>query len=551
MKFIQKISFSQEVIIAPCKLKIDGKCGPETCEEKNPCKKDEICIDEKDGTRCEKKPSEIKPEQETLERSHRDKIAIVVKPLQRKKSDEKEKIEKTKKESEFSRLLEELNRKFKPTCEADTCFPGVLCTLKASGPSCGKCPIGYKGDGVSCERLTCDDSPCFPDVKCEMTKNGYYCNECPRGYVGDGVFCSPLTCMDRPCYPGVLCIDSSENSADDTVTCGVCPEGMKGDGYDCVPKNCEDVTCFTGVDCTDSATLGPICGSCPEGFEGDGIDCTEIVTGCALQPCFGNLSCFEEDGIVQCDACPDGMVGNGFDCKLISCNDAPCYPGVDCIPVDEGGFECGACPELMTGDGISCRFTTCADRPCFKGVTCMDISANLSDAYGESEYESYNDAYEIRQVETGFLCGHCPMGYDGDGIACSRVGCDPNPCWPSVGCEEDSNGAAQCDECPIGMRGDGWMCEPIKCSEWKCYEGVGCKDTPVGPKCGTCPTYFHGDGIDCTDGRTHCDDIHCFGKCHETDLGGVCDPCPDFFQGDGETCFDIREHCEVNILRLV
>lgn len=38
-----------------------------------------------------------------------------------------------------------------------------------------------------------------------------------------------------------------------------------------------------------------------------------------------------------------------------TCADRPCFPGVLCGPVVDGGFRCGRCPVGYTGDGQTCR----------------------------------------------------------------------------------------------------------------------------------------------------------------------------------------------------
>lgn len=43
--------------------------------------------------------------------------------------------------------------------------------------------------------------------------------------------------------------------------------------------------------------------------------------------------------------------------KMTTCTDRPCFPGVECEPVVDGGFHCGRCPVGYTGDGRACRGT--------------------------------------------------------------------------------------------------------------------------------------------------------------------------------------------------
>lgn len=37
-----------------------------------------------------------------------------------------------------------------PRCTNQTCFPGVTCTDISAGVSCGPCPVGFSGDGITC-----------------------------------------------------------------------------------------------------------------------------------------------------------------------------------------------------------------------------------------------------------------------------------------------------------------------------------------------------------------------------------------------------------------
>lgn len=49
------------------------------------------------------------------------------------------------------------------TCESSSkCFPGAECFDTDNGVVCGKCPRGFKGDGINCYRVElCDENSCF------------------------------------------------------------------------------------------------------------------------------------------------------------------------------------------------------------------------------------------------------------------------------------------------------------------------------------------------------------------------------------------------------
>ena len=203
------------------------------------------------------------------------------------------------------------------------------------------------------------------------------------------------------------------NGCQETVSGGVCdpcPEYFEGDGSTCTDlrTHCSQMSCFGG--CIDHE-FGGQCNFCPENYTdryNNGTFCDEEMISCQMNPCYEGVKCSEEGEYIQCDSCPENMVGDGFDCEFITCSDQPCYPGVNCLPAKMGGFNCGLCPEFMSGNGQSCEFVTCESKPCFEGVECFDISANLTDGFGE--YENYETEYSIKQIEHGYVCGDCPLG---------------------------------------------------------------------------------------------------------------------------------------------
>lgn len=42
---------------------------------------------------------------------------------------------------------------------------GVDCRDSSTGPVCGPCPYGYKGNGNSCVYDLCKNNPCYPGNK--------------------------------------------------------------------------------------------------------------------------------------------------------------------------------------------------------------------------------------------------------------------------------------------------------------------------------------------------------------------------------------------------
>ncbi|KAI4467407.1 thrombospondin [Holotrichia oblita] len=373
------------------------------------------------------------------------------------------------------------------------CYPGVECVDTLSGPKCGSCPRGYKGDGLNCEKIhvTCAEKYCASGVQCHELPHGAVCGVCPRGYTGNGEYCEQLdviTCAEKRCAPNVECREDASGAR-----CGPCPPGYTGNGEYCVKDviTCADIRCFPGVRCEERPD-GARCGPCPRGYTGDGQYCDRVTT-CAEKRCPPNYHCEERSDGAVCSPCPSGTGGNGERCDPIyTCETHPCFNGVRCDN-SESGPICGECPYGYYGDGRHCsRGPKCSDNPCYPGVPCRD-------------------------TDHGAECGECPPGYEGDGVSCrpKQETCRThNPCDPRVRCHDTSHGPV-CGECPAGTTGDGYRCQDVypSCSQQPCFRGVSCEDTPSGPKCGPCPPGLTGDGIRC---RRICDyrpcgngELHC------------------------------------------
>lgn len=52
---------------------------------------------------------------------------------------------------------------------------------------------------------------------------------------------------------------------------------------------------------------------------------------------------------------PGARSGTTSDKHMTTCADRPCFPGVQCEALMDGGFHCGRCPVGYTGDGRACR----------------------------------------------------------------------------------------------------------------------------------------------------------------------------------------------------
>ena len=271
-------------------------------------------------------------------------------------------------------------------CAAAPCHSGHCRPLEHGGHTCS-CAPGYTG--ATCDtrvRDLCEPSPCHAGVACTSRDWYFTCGPCPPGTLGDGITClaagagcpgnevtcehvspRPLEpdcsggdcftdhCLSSPCHPGVDCVSLGPD-----YTCGACPPGTQGDGRTCVDLDpCLSGPCYAGVTCQPAQDGGYTCGACPANMTGDGETCRP--DHCARHnPCHPGVTCHNTRTRAKCGACPPGYEGNGAKCTAARdpCASSPCWPGVACVNVRMGGSTghvCGLCPPGLVGDGARCE----------------------------------------------------------------------------------------------------------------------------------------------------------------------------------------------------
>ncbi|MBY0274076.1 hypothetical protein K2Z84_01950 [Candidatus Binatia bacterium] len=236
------------------------------------------------------------------------------------------------------------------------CFTGTTCTNTAGSRTCGACPAGYTGDGITCndvnECATNAGGCAIGTATCSNTPGSRTCT-CNSGYTGPGTVCTDVNeCATSnggcSASPLVTCTNTAGSR-----TCGACPSGYNGDGVTCGDINeCATANggCApTGATCTNTA--GSSSCTCDAGYNGNGFTCNDVNEcatnngGCSTSP---PVACTNTAGSRTCGACPSGYAGNGVTCADVN----ECATGTACGPGTcsngAGTFTC-TCPQGVTG----------------------------------------------------------------------------------------------------------------------------------------------------------------------------------------------------------
>ena len=337
---------------------------------------------------------------------------------------------------EFILVLFVVSSMLNVVVHADGCIYQLGIPVNASINECstqnGGCYLG-----VSCTEL----APIFPNYT-QRT-----CGPCPPGMLGDGVTCNvPNRCLSNNGNCSIITTETAmacmELDGVNTVPCGSCPSGfIKVDDYNCGNIN-ECATGNGGCPSRCSDTYGShVCSTF-------GIQpiCSDNNGGCDPQ-----TVCTNTGTKSNCAACPSAVSDAGFAAN-------PNIPQSVARPYAVGTGDAGRTNSLM---GRCTPINECLlPHACSPHATCTDLTpAPVGPFFGQDPippgpHGTYG-GWQCKCNDDTTAPGESDAAY-GLGGNCSIAEICANNCDPLVICLQ-GNPASPCLPCPPGYTGNGYL----------------------------------------------------------------------------------------------
>lgn len=361
-------------------------------------------------------------------------------------------------------------------CARDPCFPGVSCTNVPARPgspsfSCGRCPPGSTGDGVTCLDVDdCAGQPCGMG-NCRDTGARSYDCDCLPGFEFSGGTCvdspaglspppprNPAPPPAPPPAPTPAGCDPPDAPAFGTLgTCTMALGHLSG---------CQ-------LECDAGYTLQGQQPSCNDGTLSATVTCINV-DECAAQPCLNGGVCADRVDSYLC-TCGSGFSGPtcAEEVNVCETGEYTCDVLATCQYGGPGAYTCSCVSGYESADdGVCTNIDDCAIQPCENGGDCTDgvntFSCTCSEGYFGSTCELETDeCSSLPCLHEGactdgtndYTCA-CTTGWTGHNCEVDIDDCSSAPCANGV-CT-DQFGAFSC-ACAEGWTGE--LCDHAEQTE--------------------------------------------------------------------------------------
>ena len=382
-------------------------------------------------------------------------------------------------------------------CAGDPCFPGVSCSdvsaaqdARPGSPSfsCGGCPPGSTGDGVTCSDVDdCAASPCGRGTCRDTGARSYIC-DCLPGFEFSSGTCQETNALPAPPPPRAPTSPPPRNPVSPPPpapppprTPPVPPPPPAAQ----TPAACDPPvapafgtlgTCTTTIahlggcrlECYTGYVLQGEHPSCDDGTLSSTVICVNV-DDCAAQPCLNDGICADRVDSYSC-TCRAGYSGSSCAEEVNVC-ETGAYVCDDLLATCQydgpGAYTCICVSGHESADGgITCtNIDDCARQPCRNGAACTDGVESFSCSCQQGYVGSTCD------LETD-ECASLPCLHEGactDGI--NEYTCTCTTGWGGLDCENDI------DDCSSGPCANGDCTDDF--DAFRC----GCADGWTGERC--------------------------------------------------------------------